>query len=258
MCRLAAYVGPAIPLGQFLLDPPHNLLAQAITPREMAFARFNADGFGMGWYTGDGRPAVYTNPAPIWSDVNLPHLARSLSGPLWLATVRSATLPQNSGLVNTQPFCDDRLIFLHNGFLDDFSPLRRIIRDFLDPRIEAEIRGNTDSEHLFGLLRHLLHDDAELSIEDALWELLDLLDDWVENRLALLNIVVSDGECVYAVRHAINAACPSLYYSIDDENFPEGQLLASERLTEDEFWQPVPDHNMLILSPDAPPELIAA
>ena len=38
-----------------------------------------------------------------------------------------------------------------------------------------------------------------------------------------------------------------LYYTTDDELFPGGQLLASERFTDDSFWQPVPEHHILIL-----------
>ena len=89
MCRLAAYLGPAISLQQLLLQPPHSLYRQALEPRELIYARVNADGYGFGWYTDDGKPAVYTSTLPIWSDGNLPHLARSLVQPLWLAEVRS-------------------------------------------------------------------------------------------------------------------------------------------------------------------------
>ena len=39
-------------------------------------ATVNVDGFGIGWYLDDGEPGIYTNPMPIWSDTNLPHLAQ--------------------------------------------------------------------------------------------------------------------------------------------------------------------------------------
>ncbi|MDQ2693890.1 MAG: class II glutamine amidotransferase [Pseudomonadota bacterium] len=257
MCRLAAYIGPPIRLSQFLLAPPHGLLEQALKRGEMRYASFNADGFGVGWYAADGLPAVYVNPAPIWSDANLAHLARSLEGNLWLAAVRSATLPYTSGAANTQPFCDKELIFLHNGFIDDFIGLRRTLRDVVQPHIEAQMRGHTDSEHLFALLRHLLDDADDLTVPGALGALFELLAEWLDGRAALLNVVVSDGRRLYAARHAINDACPSLYYSLDDDAFPGGQLVASERLTGAGFWQPVPEHHLLVLDPQEPPELIA-
>jgi glutamine amidotransferase len=71
-------------------------------------------------------------------------------------------------------------------------------------------------------------------------------------------VLISDGMRIYATRHAINHECPSLYYTTDDDSFPEdAQLVASERLTEGGLWQAVPEHHVLILDPQAPPELLA-
>jgi glutamine amidotransferase len=259
MCRLAAYLGPEIPLKQFLLDPAHSLYVQSWQPRELRYAKLNADGFGIGWYDADGSPATYVNPMPIWSDVNLDALARSLSNDLWIASVRSATSGFASGAANTQPFCDDDLIFTHNGFIADFNRgLRSRALDFLSPDIATEIRGNTDSEYLFAVLRHLALENEDASLESLIGEALALVGDWADEREALLNLIVTDGERVYAARHAVNHDCPSLYYTTDDERFPDGaQLIASERLTEAEFWQPVPEHHLLILDPEQPPELLS-
>jgi glutamine amidotransferase len=68
---------------------------------------------------------------------------------------------------------------------------------------------------------------------------------------------VSDGERLYAVRHALDDEPPTLYYTADDEAFPNAQLMASERLTESAFWQAVPEHHILILDPEEPPELLS-
>ncbi len=258
MCRMAAYLGPEITLRQFLLEPGHSLMEQAWRPQELLYGALNADGFGFGWYVEDGTPAVYTSPMPIWSDVNLQHLGRALASDLWLAAVRSATpgLPVNQA--NTQPFCDTELVFMHNGLIENFAlTVRPQVRQFIDPGIEAEVQGNTDSEYLFALLRHLLAGDRELSVEDGLISLYEVLQEWLGPRPALVNLVVTEGERLYAARHAFNHVCPSLYYTTDDENFPGGQLVASERLTDAEFWQPVPEHHLLILDPEEPPELIA-
>ena len=258
MCRLAAYLGPRIALRQFLLDPPHSLMTQSWQPQEMSYGKLNADGYGFGWYADDATPVAYTQAQPIWTDTNLPRLARALSSDLWFGHVRSATPGTSVNQANAQPFCDDELLFAHNGFVKDFTiTLRPQIRQFLDPRIDAAIQGNTDSEHLFAVLRHLLADDVELSIEDALTGLCELLDAWQTGQSVLLNLIVSEGERVYALRHAINHSCPTLYYNTDDEAFPAAQLVASERLTASDYWQPVPEHHLLILDPDAPPELLA-
>jgi glutamine amidotransferase len=258
MCRLAAYLGPRILLQRFLLEPSHSLYEQSWAPHELKYARLNADGFGIGWYSLDGKPAIYVNQMPIWSDINLPGIARSLSNGLWVANVRSATSPSYSGPANQQPFQHDGVMFLHNGLVEDFDrSLRGRIRHFLSTEIEAGIAGNTDSEYIFALLRQLLASDDELSLEEAMRAGLALIDEWLDGRKALLNLLLTDGERLYATRHALKGECPSLYFTTDDECFDEGaQLIASERLTEGEFWQPVPEHHLLILDPDEPPELI--
>ena len=258
MCRIAAYLGEPVALSHFLLDPPHSLEVQGWAPQELKYAKLNADGFGFAWYDSEDRPAAYINPAPIWSDPNLPHLARTLVSPLWVASVRSATAGNPVNHVNTQPFIDSEFLFDHNGLIDDFhgSVQQNMIRQ-LAPELLATIRGNTESEYLFAALRQLLDDNPDLPVETALAELMDNIATWTEGHRCLLNLVVSDGERLYAVRHAIGDDCPSLYYTTDDEMFPGAQLIASERLTGSAFWQSVPEHQILILDPEEPPELFS-
>lgn len=258
MCRIAAYLGPEIPLETLLTKPEHSLLIQSWAPRELRFAQLNADGFGIGWFDVQGHPEIYLHAMPIWADHNLPTLARTLRNDLWLTMVRSATPGFGNHIANTQPYRDEELLFMHNGYIERFiETARPILQRELSVNIESGITGNTDSEYIFALLRQLLADDDELSIEVAIVEVLDLIGDWAGDGTALLNLVISDGERIYATRHAVNGECPSLYYSIDDERFPEGaQLVASEPLNDRAFWQSVPDHHVLILDPDAPPELL--
>jgi glutamine amidotransferase len=257
MCRIAAYLGEPIALGRLLLEPPHSLYVQSWAPRELKYAKVNADGYGFAWYGGDNSPAVYVNPAAIWSDPNLPHLARTLVSDMWIASVRSATAGIPVNHANTQPFVDDEFLFDHNGLIDEFHlQLLPTIIGELNPRYLPSICGNTESEYLFALLRQLLADNPELPMESALAELMQYIEQWSEGSRCLLNIVVSDGERLYAVRHAIGDDCPSLYYTTDDEMYPNAQLIASERLTESSFWQTVPEHQILILDPEEPPELL--
>ncbi|HSP00636.1 MAG TPA: ergothioneine biosynthesis protein EgtC [Thioalkalivibrio sp.] len=259
MCRHAAYLGESIPLGQFLLTPPHSLQVQSWAPRELRYAKLNADGFGFGWHGPDGQARRYVNPMPIWSDVNLPTLGESLESPLWLAAVRSATSGFASGPANTPPFAWGELLFSHNGYLEDFVPrVRPRLQRWLDGETESGIDGSTDSEYLFAVVRQLLAEDDDLNIEAALGEAFNLVGEWLDDGIALLNVLISDGQRIYATRHAMNHDCPSLYYTTDDDSFPEGaQLVASERLTESGLWQAVPEHHVLILDPVAPPELLA-
>ncbi len=246
MCRLAAYSGSPLGLDAFLLRPSHSLIHQAHAPRETLSATVNADGLGVGWYDDDHRPAAYRTLLPAWADPNLEPLGRSLTRPLWLANVRSATDPLSSGYANTQPFHDDRLMFLHNGYVADFGErLRGRLRAFFRTSIESGIKGTTDSEYLFAALRQALADAADGGLDTAVRSMLTRVSDWCEDGAAMLNTVVSDGQCLIAVRHAVNAACPSLYL----RESPTGRTVASEPLEPAPDWVTVPPHHLVVIKP---------
>lgn len=258
MCRIAAYLGQPIALERLMSEPPHSLLVQSWAPRELRYAKLNADGYGFGWYTEDGRPAVYVSPAPIWTDPNLAHLGRALVSDLWLASIRSASPGNPINHANTQPFADEEFLFDHNGLIDDFhQAVRPRLQADLAPDYLQDIRGNTESEYLFAALRQLLNENLDMPMEEALAGLMRRIDHWAGDCRTLLTIAVSDGERLYAVRHANGDECPTLYYTTDDEAFPDGQLIASEPLTESGLWQSVPEHQILILDPEEPPELLS-
>ncbi|MCS3902976.1 glutamine amidotransferase [Methylohalomonas lacus] len=251
MCRLAAYAGPPLSLRQLLLAPPHSLYKQAYAPAEMVSAVLNADGYGFGWYDDEQRPRIYTHTLPIWSDGNLPDLADSLSARLWLANVRSATPGQSVNLANTQPFRAGPLMYLHNGFLQDFnSGLRTRFHEHLQADLSASLQGTTDSEYLFALVRQHLRHTPDLG--RALSTALDELEDLLAGRQALLGIVMSDGDSLYAVRHGIGCAPPTMYVSDSDPDYAGGWLIASERLTEPRYWQTLTAGRVHRFSPGQP------
>ncbi len=255
MCRHAAYLGPPISLGRFLEEPEHSLVTQAYKPREMLTAAINADGFGVGWQLGDGSFGTYANPMPVWSDVNLAHLGRSLVSPLWLGNVRSATPGLPVSQANTHPFLVEGRLFSHNGFIHGFADGPRArLRAHLEPRHEAAIRGNTDSEYLFAALCQEL--DGTGDGEAALRRLFDRMEDWLGDAHGLFNFLLADGESIYASRFALRHGAPSLYVGTDPL-FAGGWLVASEPFSDDSSWQPVPDDHLVVLAPGSEPRLEA-
>jgi len=238
MCRIAAYRGPRITLGEFLTQPAHSLARQSWDAREMASATVNADGWGAGWYAADGQPAIYRHTLPIWADGNVDALSRSLNADLWLANVRSATSGLGTDHANTQPFAGDGLMFLHNGFIADFARSARVdMRRRIRPDIEADIQGNTDSEYLFALLRSQVGSLQERL--SATLEIVSQLLSALEHGKALLNMIVTDGHDIAYVRSAFGADAPSLYRH---DSWHGGVCIASEAFDDDPRWQPIEPH----------------
>lgn len=256
MCRLAAYIGPSITLGQFLLAPRQGLVLQSYAPREMHEGHVNADGYGVGWLTDSDELVRLTHSIPIWADHNLNTLSRLLHASLWLGSVRNATTGTANHPANNQPFLADGLLFLHNGYIENFAEIRGHIRRHLSAVIEASIEGTTDSEYLFALLRQIRLEKS-IDIPTALTYLMRYLAELMHDKRALLNIILTDGKRLYAVRHAHAARPPSLHFTTDEAHYPGGRFIASEPLTDDTHWQVVPEHHLLILDAQNPVNLVA-
>ncbi len=244
MCRLAAYLGKDIALEKFFSAPRHSLVKQAWQPREMQEATLNADGFGIGWYNAGGEAVSYKNTLPAWSDANLHGLGSSLIAPLWIANVRSATPGQLVHLGNTQPVTYRNLHFLHNGFIDNFQDgFRAKLLPLIDPDILAAFQADTDSAWLAALFhQHLGHCG---NIETALRQTVTQLAAQAAARKVLMNLMVTDGHALYAIRHAINADCPSLYTLRNGADFPDAVVIASEAFDDDPGWRAVAEHQLI-------------
>lgn len=244
MCRLAAHLGKEVSLDEFLREPEHSLIKQSWAPKEMQEGTINADGYGITWLTKTNIPCTYKSLMPIWSDTNLEGLGRSLNSRLWMANVRSATPGQGLSGANTQPFIKDKLIFMHNGCIKPFSnETKTALMDIISPVIRTEIKGDTDSLYLFALLQQHLQNHS--SIPDAIKSMMDELKSIIDtNTSALLNLIISDSECFYICRHAIQANCPSLYYCQQNESI----RVASEPLTPEDEWMTVTEHSVMTIT----------
>lgn len=255
MCRLLAYQGMPQSIDRLIAKPEHSLIVQSYQPREMTAGVINADGFGIGWYHPDrqhGDPFIYKHTQPIWTDVNLPDLSRFVETGCMLSYVRSATPGQGVSMSNCQPFRDGKLLFIHNGFIDNFrSGLYKQIREKLHSHIYQAIDGTTDSEHIFALFSNILHTHPELPLETALQRTLQLLRDLVETERTTIsaNIVISDGDRLIASRFAHRATVPSLYWIKNSIDYPDSVILASEPIFADN-WQICPMQSIITVSKD--------
>ena len=246
MCRLAAYLGKAIPLRKLLWEPEHSLYVQSWQPQELQYAKLNADGFGFGWHYPNGRAAVYKNAMPIWSDVNLCDLANSLYSERWLAMVRSATAGFATSTSNTQPFRHDRYLYLHNGYIKNFNQtMRQKIGNELSDEIVASLRGLNDSEYLFALLLQFIADHAQEKLHESIKNLIRWLETHIEDNEILLNMIISDSQSLYTLRYAINHQAPSLYFLSETDAL----WIASEKLDNRSAWETFPESKLMVADP---------
>jgi predicted glutamine amidotransferase len=261
MCRWLGYFGSPIMPKELIYDPEHSLIEQS-RRAEPGMPTANGDGFGLGWYSGRGRPALFRSAAPAWGDENLRELSAAIESPLFLAHVRAATgAPVQQ--TNCHPFRYGRWIFVHNGFVADFQHLRRDLLLAVRPDIFDNIAGSTDSELMFHLaLTFGLEDDPLGGLERMAGHIEALGARKGIAEPVQMTIGMSDGERLYAVRYASGPVVNTLHVSEDVEAlrllYPENERFAhfsdDARMVVSEpldalpgLWHEVPPSGALII-----------
>lgn len=223
MCRIAAYTGPEIPLENIIVRPAHSLLAQSQHAHE-AKLTVNGDGFGISWYGADTAPGLYRDVLPAWADENLTNLCRMVHSRLFIAHIRASTVGETSR-ANCHPFKFGKWSFCHNGQIPHFKTIRRRMLAALPDHLFEAMQGTTDSEMIFfTLLANGLEVDPAAAMRATLAQIGPAGDDGPIK----ITCVFSDGETLFAYRHATAGNAPSLYASGVLDN--GGRSLASEPL----------------------------
>lgn len=251
MCRWLAYQGSPIFLEDLITRPRHSLIDQSLHARE-AKVGTNGDGFGLGWYGHHPEPGVYREVLPAWSDDNLKSLCRQICSPLFLAHVRASTGTATSR-ANCHPFSHRRWLFVHNGQIGGYAAYRRDIERLIpDAHYGARV-GTTDSEALFLIMfANGLERDPVGAAARTLGDILMLADGRGPIGPVRFTAVLSDGQTLWAFRHACDGNAPSLYHAFGRDRL----TVVSEPLdTDGDDWVPVPEGHVLASGRDGPPVL---
>ena len=209
MCRLMAYMGSPIIIDKLLYQPKNSLINQSINAKELE-EPLNGDGFGIGWYVADVNyePVTFVSINPAWSNRNLRNLAPKIRTECFIAHVRAASVGEVSES-NCHPFQYKNLLMMHNGGVENFSLIKRQIREPLSDEFYNWIKGQTDSEHIFALLLHyLFKETSEVTPESVIHafertfaHLNRLMKQFGIHEAAYLNMVVTNGLFVVGTRY---------------------------------------------------------
>lgn len=217
MCRHLAYLGSRPrSLAELLLEPEHSLLVQSYAPRRQCHGTMNADGWGVGFYTGvRPEPARWRSGRPMWSDQSLVSLAPVISSTCVLAAVRSATVGMPPDETAAAPFQSGRWLLSHNGIVD---------RTLLGPHPGAESVGDSAL-----LAAHLFDFGPERAGEFA-------ADLGKRDPAARPNLLLADGRRILAVNW--NDTLSVLRAG-------DGTIIASEPYDDDPRWADVPQRHLV-------------
>jgi len=126
---------------------------------------FKADGWGIGFYQSGEvlhkkRPQLGNDPID-WSK-----LAGDVRSHCIVMHVRHATVGDFRA-DNTHPFRMRQWLFAHNGTVPRFEALQPRLMESMPDFLRRNIRGDTDSEHIFHVILSFLHDSGQLDRQDA-------------------------------------------------------------------------------------------
>jgi glutamine amidotransferase len=269
MCRWLAYYGAKpIRMDKVLYGPQHSLIEQSLSSR-MGAEPTNGDGFGIGWYSEDGRPGYFKSVEPAWNDRNLRELASHVESRLFIAHVRATTgTPVQQ--TNCHPFRYGKWLWCHNGLINDWLTVKRDLVLQVDPALYPLIEGTTDSEVLFFLAVTLgLEDDPSGAVERAIGVVEDVGHKHDVEYPFQGTIATTNGERLWAFRYSSEGKSRSLYFSSSYDTvkalYPDDPRLADfdeeSRVVVSEplgdlvgMWNPVPESSWGIVQP-GPDEL---
>jgi predicted glutamine amidotransferase len=278
MCRFVVYLGPEITVSSLVTEPSHSLIHQSFMSHERE-EPLNGDGFGVAWYVHalSAAPAVFKDITPAWNNMNLLNVARVVKSDCILAHVRAASSGLPVTQLNCHPFVWNDLAFMHNGDLGGFRELRRALISRLSDEAFGWIKGSTDSEHIFALFIDSYREapgEGASRLEAAMRTTIDTLKDLRAGlgttHDAFLNLAVTDGHSAVISRIASDGESPESLYFIGGRQYDcvdgvctmrpgsgSAVLVASEPLSRDEGWTPVPDNHLLTIDIRRQPRLSA-
>lgn len=229
MCRWLGYVGDPIAPEELLYGTERSLIEQSRFHSAESPAP-NGDGTGLGWYGRRDVPTLFRSVAPAWGDDNLRELSAEVSSGMFLAHVRAATgTPVQE--TNCHPFRYKNWLFVHNGFINEFSRLRRRLLLEVRPDLFECLLGSTDSELMFFLA-------LTFGLEEDPIGGLERMAGFVEGVAAAagvsdplqMTLGVTNGDLLYAVRYASGPVVNTLHISEDVDSvrqlYPEDERLA--------------------------------
>lgn len=240
MCRWLAYSGSPVWLKDALYTPAHSLIDQSLHSKLGAEAT-NGDGFGIGWYDTTPTPGLFKSIEPAWNDQNLRELSAHVSSGHFFAHIRAA-IGSPVQQTNCHPFRYGRWLFMHNGYVAEFSRTKRDLVLAVDESLYSQIAGGADTEVLFYLaLTFGLEDDPA----DAVARTVGMVEAVGHERGIKYpfqgTIATTDGERMWAFRYSSGGKSRSLFFT---KHLPTLRKLYPAR----ELLQELSDDTRLVVS----------
>ena len=235
-----------------------DFLAQTINPKNTPGVNnkhehtTHKDGFGFAWYNTHWN--TFKHPSSYLEYHGIDKLVDNISkSPVIIGHIRNKMFG-DVHYDNTHPFVFKDQVFVHNGFLRNFSKNKHRILSRINNAYKPHITGNTDSEHLFFLFLSLKDNEAQTGktgeqlLYDTMVMFFSIL---AEMKLEIYaNFIFANNEYALLTRYALltkyanthnnTDGSLSLYYDITN-----GIVISSEPITNN--YTLLPENSLVIV-----------
>jgi glutamine amidotransferase len=186
------------------------------------------DGWGVGFYQADEvlhkKHPQPSNEMPEWGA-----MLTGVRSHVAIAHVRDASVGARRA-DNNHPFRMRQWLFAHAGLVEGFAAIQPRLLESMPDFLRRNVRGDTDSEHVFHVFLSFLHDAGQLDNMDvadqavlaALRSTITLIDRLVNEVGAPksnLDLVLTNGRQLYALRRG----SPMIYVERDRLSMPDNE-----------------------------------
>ena len=200
MCRLYGFFATEPTKVECTLVHAQNALM--VQSQSDSAGKSHANGWGVATYE-CGEPHIEKQAWAAFHGEHFRQAAARIYSRQVLAHVRRATVGEPSAL-NTHPFADAGWAFAHNGTVPNFEKLRPMLLDQIPTERHQLIAGQTDSEHVFHLVRARQLQHPELAALECLREAVQWIVDQscrIDPTVRIgLNIILADGNELVGTR----------------------------------------------------------
>lgn len=193
-----------------MCNEPEHVRCALYGARDALRAEAAPHGWGLAFFQG-GEVLLQRHPKPLMAELNFYAALRELRSDYLVGHVREPlNLPPSAKPEYTQPYRFRSWVFAHSGSVDRFGAVRANLLEHVPDFLRRNIRGLTDSEHLFHLFLAFLHDsgkldDANIAVGEATdalratWAVVDKIVGDSGGQPSLLNLVATNGRIMVGI-----------------------------------------------------------
>ncbi len=205
-------------------------------------ADYHKDGYGFAYWSNDeNKWSIYKSDKLFINDINIESIVDSiikLQPLILIGHLRNkGSCDGNVDINNVHPFLFNNYAFVHNGFINNFSNCKEKILANIDSKFQNEVKGETDTEHIFYLLLTFIDQIHDYYIEDGYtkyqlvyFSFIKLFEFMLNNNIELVgNFIFSNGKFVIVIRYIADNfkkayIAPSLYFN----DYNKSSIISSE------------------------------